>query len=137
MRHTTITKTQLPVIRRNLGMTIAEMAKNVGMKDRTYYYYETRFAGDVLPDEISDKIVNLARKNGTRIPRANTVESKHSANRNGADGNRANGHGRNGNGARKRREKSVPLAASRPNLLRAIRETIASLQKLETALTAD
>jgi DNA-binding XRE family transcriptional regulator len=136
MRHTTITKTQLPVIRRNLGMTIAEMAKSVGLKDGTYYYYETRFAGDSLPNEISDKIVKLARKNRTRIPRANTIEAKRSVNQNGADGNGANGGGRKGNGARKRREESVPRAASRPDLLRAVRETIASLQKLETALTA-
>jgi hypothetical protein len=136
MRHTTITKTQLPAIRRNLGMTIAEMAKNVGMKDRTYYYYETRFGGGALPNEISDKIVKLARKNGLRIPRARTVEAKRSVNQNGADGNRPNGRGRNGNGARKHRKKAMPRAAGRPDLVRAVRETIASLQKLETALTA-
>ena len=136
MRYTTITKTQLPAIRRNLGMTIAEMAKNVGLKDGAYYYYETRFARDALPNEISDKIVKLARKNGLRIPRASTVGAKRSVNQNGADGNRPNGHGRNGNGAHNGREKAMPRATSRPDLVRAVRETIASLQKLETALTA-
>lgn len=136
MRRTTITKSQLPVIRRNLGMTIAEMAKSVGLKEGTYYYYETRFAGDPLPDEISDKIVKLARKNGTRIPRANTIEAKRSVNQNGAEGNGANGGGQKGNGARKRREDSMPRATSRPDLIRAVRETIASLKKLETALMA-
>jgi DNA-binding XRE family transcriptional regulator len=138
MRNATITKTQLPVIRQNLGMTIAEMAKNLGMKDGTYYYYETRFTGDALPDEISDRIVKLARKNGARIPRPSTVAAKrqNGANWNHANASRANGTGRNANGTHNRSEESMGRAARRPKLIRAVRDAIASLRKLEAALAA-
>ena len=84
MRCTQITKIQLPTVRRNLGMTIAEMAKAVGLKVPTYYYYETRFSGEVLPNQISEKIGKLARQNGSRIPRAKIEKAKRDANGNGA-----------------------------------------------------
>lgn len=122
MRRAQITKTQLPAVRRNLDMTIAEMAKAVGLKVQTYYYYETRFSGDVLPSQISEKIIKLARQNGARIPRAKSVERIK--------------HGAKGNGAGKRRvePRSQPKGGS--DLSRALRETILALRKLETALSA-
>jgi DNA-binding XRE family transcriptional regulator len=122
VRRAQITKSQLPAVRRNLGMTIAQMAKAIGLKDPTYYYYETRFAGDVLPKQISDKIVKLARQNGSRIPRRRPVEEVK--------------HGANDNGAGKRRMRSKSQQKGGSDLSRAVRETILALQKLEVALGA-
>ncbi|HEX2117005.1 MAG TPA: hypothetical protein VHM01_21590, partial [Alphaproteobacteria bacterium] len=38
------------------------MAEAVGLKLPSYYYYETRYVGETLPDWLSEKIVSLARK---------------------------------------------------------------------------
>jgi hypothetical protein len=57
-----LSKSELPVVRHRLGMTIKNMAQAVGLKLPSYYYYETRYVGETLPDWLSEKIVSLARK---------------------------------------------------------------------------
>jgi DNA-binding XRE family transcriptional regulator len=57
-----LSKTELPVVRHRLGMTIKDMAGAVGLKLPSYYYYETRYVGEELPAWLADKIVALARK---------------------------------------------------------------------------
>lgn len=57
---------ELSAIRRDLGMTIAEMAAAVDLKPPTYYYYESRFARDDLPGDLADKVQKLMRSSGRR-----------------------------------------------------------------------
>lgn len=57
-----LSKSELPVIRHRLGLTIKSMAQAVGLKLPSYYYYETRYVGEELPAWLSDKILSLARK---------------------------------------------------------------------------
>jgi len=57
-----LSKSELPVVRHRLGMTIKDMAQAVGLKLPSYYYYETRYVGEELPAWLSGKIVALARK---------------------------------------------------------------------------
>jgi hypothetical protein len=57
-----LSKSELPVIRHRLGLTIKSMAQAVGLKLPSYYYYETRYVGEALPAWLSDRIVSLARK---------------------------------------------------------------------------
>jgi hypothetical protein len=57
-----LSKSELPVIRHRLGLTIKNMAQAVGLKLPSYYYYETRYVGEALPEWLSDKIIQLARK---------------------------------------------------------------------------
>jgi hypothetical protein len=57
-----LSKSELPAIRRRLGLTIKTMAQAVGLKLPSYYYYETRYVGEELPDWLSDKVLALARK---------------------------------------------------------------------------
>src|SRR5688500_9909057 len=38
-----LSKSELPAIRRRLGLTIKTMAQAVGLKLPSYYYYETRY----------------------------------------------------------------------------------------------
>lgn len=62
-------------MRHRLGLTIKSMAQAVGLKLPSYYYYETRYAGEELPVWLSDKIIALARKKNVdlspRMLRAN------------------------------------------------------------------
>jgi hypothetical protein len=57
-----VSKSELPVVRHRLGLTIKSMAQAVGLKLPSYYYYETRYVGEALPEWLSDKIIQLARK---------------------------------------------------------------------------
>jgi hypothetical protein len=57
-----LSKSELPVIRHRLGLTIKSMAQAVGLKLPSYYYYETRYVGEELPAWLSDKILAIARK---------------------------------------------------------------------------
>jgi len=57
-----LSKSELPVIRHRLGLTIKSMAQGVGLKLPSYYYYETRYVGEELPSWLSDKILAIARK---------------------------------------------------------------------------
>ena len=57
-----LSKSELPVIRHRLGLTIKNMAQAVGLKLPSYYYHETRYVGEELPAWLSDKIVAIARK---------------------------------------------------------------------------
>ena len=57
-----LSKSELPVVRHRLGLTIKSMAQAVGLKLPSYYYYETRYVGETLPEWLSEKIVSLARK---------------------------------------------------------------------------
>jgi hypothetical protein len=83
----------------------------------------TRFSGEVLPNQISEKIGKLARQNGSRIPRTKIEKAKRDANGNGA----------NGEAASKQRSKPGSPPRGGSDLSRALRETILALQKLETA----
>jgi hypothetical protein len=66
-----LSKSELPAIRRRLGLTIKTMAQAVGLKLPSYYYYETRYVGEALPDWLADKVLGLARKNNVSLsPRA-------------------------------------------------------------------
>ena len=71
-----LSKSELPVIRHRLGLTIKSMAQAVGLKLPSYYYYETRYVGEELPSWLSDKIMAMARKKNidlsTRTLRAPT-----------------------------------------------------------------
>jgi hypothetical protein len=62
-----LSKSDLPVIRHRLGLTIKSMAQAVGLKLPSYYYYETRYVGEALPDWLSDRIVALARKKNIEL----------------------------------------------------------------------
>lgn len=57
-----LSKSELPVVRHRLGLTIKSMAQAVGLKLPSYYYYETRYVGEELPSWLSDKILAMARK---------------------------------------------------------------------------
>jgi hypothetical protein len=57
-----LSKSELPVVRHQLGLTIKAMAQAVGLKLPSYYYYETRYVGEELPSWLSHKVVSLARK---------------------------------------------------------------------------
>jgi hypothetical protein len=57
-----LSKSELPVIRHRLGLTIKSMAQAVGLKLPSYYYYETRYAGEELPSWLSERIMAMARK---------------------------------------------------------------------------
>jgi len=57
-----LSKSELPVVRHKMGLTIKRMASAVGLKLPSYYYYETRYVGDELPDWLSHKVIALARK---------------------------------------------------------------------------
>jgi hypothetical protein len=62
-----LSKSELPVIRHRLGMTIKSMAQAVGLKLPSYYYYETRYVGEELPPWLSDKILAIARKKNIEL----------------------------------------------------------------------
>jgi hypothetical protein len=57
-----LSKSELPAVRQKMGLTIKRMARAVGLKLPSYYYYETRYVGDELPNWLSHKVMALARK---------------------------------------------------------------------------
>jgi hypothetical protein len=57
-----ISKSELPAVRHKMGLTIKRMARAVGLKLPSYYYYETRYVGEELPIWLSHKVTALARK---------------------------------------------------------------------------
>lgn len=57
-----LSKSELPAVRHKMGLTIKRMARAVGLKLPSYYYYETRYVGDELPGWLSHKVMALARK---------------------------------------------------------------------------
>lgn len=76
-----LSKADLSLVRRSMRLTIKDMAQAVGLKLPSYYYYETRFAGETLPAWLSRKVVALARKRGIDLsPRAlRTLQGRSSA----------------------------------------------------------
>jgi hypothetical protein len=62
-----LSKSELPAIRHRLGLTIKTMAQAVGLKLPSYYYYETRYVGEELPNWLSDKVLTLARKKNISV----------------------------------------------------------------------
>lgn len=47
----------LKELRNNVGLSVQDMAGRVGMDKQEYYYYESRYAGDVLPSDKAAQIV--------------------------------------------------------------------------------
>jgi hypothetical protein len=65
-----ISKSELPAVRHKMGLTIKRMARAVGLKLPSYYYYETRYVGDELPTWLSHKVTELARKRNIDLSRS-------------------------------------------------------------------
>ncbi len=63
----------LKSLRNKAGLSVQQMADKIGMDKQEYYYYESRFQGDVLPSEKAGLIVPALLAAGVLLHEVQTI----------------------------------------------------------------